>query len=121
MKAILVLAIIAASACKGPPEGQPSRYERGRQVFQANCMQCHGDPKVGSFGPPNYGSSLPLIRSKVLKGEYPDGYVPKKQTKMMPQFNLPDNDLLALYCYLNDKCKVCSRKGSGCDNEEANK
>jgi hypothetical protein len=64
---------------------------------------------------------LELIRSKVLKGEYPPGYRPKRPTSMMPRFNLPDEDLESLHCFLNDKCKSCSLKGGECGDEKTNK
>lgn len=102
-------------------KAQSGRYDQGKQIYSNNCVQCHGDPKVGAFGPPNYGSSLELIRSKVLKGEYPPGYKPKRPTSMMPRFNLPDDNLEALYCFLNDKCKSCSLKGGECSDGKTDK
>lgn len=113
--------LVLLSACSKPPEQQISRYERGQQLYKASCIACHGDPKVGSFGPPIYGSSLQLIRLKVNKGEYPPGYVPKRQSRAMPVMNLPGDGILALYCYLNDKCKACPRKGGDCKDEKEDK
>lgn len=105
--------LVALSACTKSPEVQEvSRYESGKRIYTSSCVQCHGDPKVGSFGPPIYGSSFSLLNSKVIKGKYPEGYVPKRSSGGMPVFGEAFKDkILPLYCYLNDKCKTCPRKG----------
>lgn len=85
------------------PAQEPSKYELGKQVFRQRCMSCHGNPKMGGpICPPNYGSSLELLRLKVLEGKYPDGYKPKKSTKVMPRFPYLDKDIESLFEYLNN-------------------
>lgn len=65
------------------------------------CIACHNiDPtKDGAVGPAVKGSSRALIESKLLRGEYPAGYKPKRETKLMPpQPGLaPSIDDLAAY------------------------
>lgn len=85
------------------PTQEPSKYEKGKTVFRQRCMSCHANPKVGgSLCPPNYGSSLELLRLKVLEGKYPDGYKPKKPTKVMPRFPYLKDDIENLFEYLNN-------------------
>lgn len=59
---------------------------KGKQVYTVNCIACHNmDPsKPGVIGPEIKGSSKALISARVLKGQYPKGYKPKRATKMMP-------------------------------------
>jgi len=59
--------------------------EAGRSVYNANCIACHSlDPtKDGALGPAVAGSSLALIEARVLRVEYPEGYEPKRATRVM--------------------------------------
>lgn len=83
-------------------EAYKASNKRGEQVFRQRCMACHGNPKQGgSMCPPNYGSSEELLRLKVLEGKYPDGYKPKKNTRVMPRFPYLREDIKDLHEYLN--------------------
>jgi mono/diheme cytochrome c family protein len=59
--------------------------EAGRSVYNANCIACHGvDPsKDGALGPAVAGSSLSLLEARVLRAEYPEGYEPNRETRVM--------------------------------------
>jgi len=59
--------------------------EAGRSVYNANCIACHSvDPtKDGALGPAVAGSSLTLLEPRVLHAEYPEGYEPKRKTRVM--------------------------------------
>ena len=59
--------------------------EAGRSVYNANCIACHSvDPtKDGALGPAVAGSSLALLDARVLRAEYPEGYEPKRETRVM--------------------------------------
>jgi len=82
---------------------EPSKYDLGKKVFQQRCMGCHVNPKTGgSLCPPNYGSSLELLRLKVLEGKYPNSYKSKKTTKIMPRFPYLSKDIENLFEYLNN-------------------
>ncbi|MFQ5513157.1 MAG: c-type cytochrome [Myxococcota bacterium] len=75
--------------------------EQGRRVYQASCTACHNpDPTLeGSVGPAVAGSSRELIEARVLRGEYPPGYGPKRPTRLMPPLPVlaPQIDALAAY------------------------
>jgi len=60
--------------------------DRGRQVWLGQCVACHHtDPaRDGAVGPAVQGSSPELLEARVLRGEYPAGYTPKRPTKVMP-------------------------------------
>ena len=76
---------------------------RGRQVYLGQCTQCHhADPaRDGPVGPAVNGASRGLIEAKVLRGEYPPGYQPKRPTKVMPPQPGLAPDIPALAAYLD--------------------
>jgi hypothetical protein len=61
------------------------RIEAGRSVYNANCIACHSlDPtKDGALGPAVAGSSVALLEARVLRAEYPEGYEPMRETRVM--------------------------------------
>jgi len=75
----------------------------GRAVYNANCIACHNmDPtKDGALGPALSGSSLALIEARVLRGEYPEGYKPKRPTRVMIPLPQLEPRLPELAAYLN--------------------
>ena len=82
---------------------------RGARVYAANCIACHNpDPtQDGVLGPAVAGSSLELLEARVLRGEYPPGYTPKRDTKAMIPLPHLAPDIPALTAYLD------SVKGGG--------
>jgi mono/diheme cytochrome c family protein len=100
--AFILLAVLAAlvSGCSQGP-GDPL-VERGRQVYQAQCTQCHNpDPsQAGAVGPPLKGSSRELLEARVLRGAYPPGYTPKRPTAVMPPQPGLAQDVPALAAFL---------------------
>ena len=70
----------------GSQPNQAGRIKRGKSIYFAYCIACHNmDPaKVGSVGPAIRGSSKELLTLKVTQGAYPEGYQPKRITKLMP-------------------------------------
>ena len=76
-------AALALGACSGQVE--TTAAERGRQVYQAYCTSCHaGDPaQDGSVGPAVKGASADLLEARVVRGSYPPGYTPKRQSAVM--------------------------------------
>jgi len=80
------LGLLAAAVLLGACAKDEGPAARGKQVYLAQCIACHNsDPsKQGPLGPAIKGSSLELLEAKVLRGEYPPGYKPKRETKLMP-------------------------------------
>ena len=75
---------------------------RGKQVYLAQCIQCHNaNPTIaGPVGPALQGATRELLDAKVLRGEYPPGYAPKRPTKVMPPQPALAPDIAALAAYL---------------------
>jgi mono/diheme cytochrome c family protein len=100
---IAVVATIALALTTGCAQEKLSpEAERGRQVYQAQCIACHNtDPaQPGVVGPPVRGPSEELLRTKVLQGTYPPGYTPKRPTKVMQPMPQLANDIPAVAAYL---------------------
>ena len=90
------------TAAVSTPEG-PS-IARGKRIYQTTCTACHAsDPrKAGTIGPDMQGSSLELIRSKVMTGRYPDNYPnPKRKTHSMGALPHLEPEIPSLHLYLN--------------------
>jgi mono/diheme cytochrome c family protein len=100
----LLALTLSVSAC-GKEAEQSNRdpdWERGRAVYVANCVACHNnDPaKDGPIGPALKGSPQELLESRVLRTEYPPGYKPKRDTKVMPTFPFLKTEIPYLAVYL---------------------
>lgn len=83
----------AAPRASAPSPSAAGDPVRGRQVWMANCVACHNpDPsKDGTLGPAVKGAPSTVLEARVLRAEYPAGYMPKRATKVMP----PRPDLAA--------------------------
>lgn len=89
------------------PQKEMSHAElvaKGRQVYQSNCTACHNmDPsQKGSLGPAVSGSSEALIEARVVHGNYPPGYTPKADTRLMVAMPYLAKDVKALTAYLQN-------------------
>ena len=94
--------ILALLACSTPPAPLAPLAEQGRAVYQANCTACHNsDPnKPGTVGPAVAGSSRSLLEARVVRGEYPPGFVPKRETHAMVALPHLAGDVDALAAWL---------------------
>ncbi len=102
--AIILLPVLFFSACtKEQSKPLTDIEKRGKSVFVANCIACHNqDPRLaGSVGPDIAGSSLELVTERVLRQSYPQGYKPKRTTKIMPALPFLEKDLPSIHAYLN--------------------
>jgi mono/diheme cytochrome c family protein len=101
MRALAILVMASSLACSG---AERSAAERGRLVYQQACISCHSpDPtREGSVGPAVAGASPELVRARVLHGEYPPGYAPKRDSKLMPPQPYLEPQLPDLIAYLAD-------------------
>jgi mono/diheme cytochrome c family protein len=79
-------AALALAACSG---GEPpaSAAARGEEIYRNVCATCHGpDPsRDGAVGPAISGSSRELLEAKILRGTYPPGYRPRRESANMPK------------------------------------
>jgi len=103
---LAVLFAASAAGCSGDSEetAKSGDWQRGRAVYVANCVACHNsDPsKDGPIGPAIAGSSKELLEYRVLSTAYPQGYKPKRDTKVMPSFPFLKSEIPYLAAYLQD-------------------
>ena len=98
---VALLALMALAGCSEEPK-LSAEAERGRQIYQSQCIACHNsDPsQPGPIGPAVRGSSAELLRARVVDGTYPPGYTPKRPTKVMQPMPQLAKDIPALAAYL---------------------
>jgi mono/diheme cytochrome c family protein len=99
----LALIAVVTMACAGESEesGDPA-IARGKKIYRNICVICHNaDPnQPGSLGPANAGASRELLEAKLLRGEYPAGYTPKRNTQQMPRFEFLEPNLDDIAAFL---------------------
>lgn len=103
-----LLAVSVSCTPKGAPSGSPEDLAlRGKAVYETSCTACHNsDPKKdGSLGPAVVGSSLALIERRVVYGDYPQDYQPKRDSRLMVKLPHLKQDIPALHAYLNSVVK----------------
>ena len=94
----------SASTQRDDPSPQ-DLIAQGRQSYLSNCIACHNpDPKIdGSLGPAIAGSPKALTEDRVLRGEYPEGYTPKRQSQSMIPMPFLEKQIPALAAYLESE------------------
>jgi mono/diheme cytochrome c family protein len=99
----LALTAIAALACAGESEesGDPA-VARGAKIYRNICVVCHNpNPNQdGPLGPAIAGANRELLEARLLRGEYPDGYTPKRNTQQMPRFEFLEPNLDDIAAFL---------------------
>jgi mono/diheme cytochrome c family protein len=97
-----IVATVLMPGCSGGGGDLSESADHGRKIYQNVCIACHNnDPNLdGSIGPANSGASLALLEAKVIHGQYPPGYKPKRETHAMPTFPYLKKDLPDLVAYL---------------------
>ena len=90
------------TACKDD-SSKADPVAKGRGIYMLHCIACHNpNPAMdGAVGPAIKGSALELIQARVLRGEYPAGYTPKRPTRIMQRLPLEQADVEALHAFLN--------------------
>jgi mono/diheme cytochrome c family protein len=93
-----------APAPPAPPA--PTHEElvaRGRSLYMSNCAACHNanPTQIGSLGPAVSGSSRELLEYRVVRGDYPPGYTPKRDTRQMVPLPHLAGEIAALVAYLD--------------------
>lgn len=86
-----------------PLEDPEALAKRGNLVYMSNCQVCHNpDPSLdGSIGPAISGASQELLEARILRAEYPEGYQPKRDTRLMIALPHLAPDLEALLAFLS--------------------
>ena len=100
------LIAIAAVACAGESDDSgDSAAVQGEKIYRNVCVVCHDpDPnEAGPLGPAIAGASRELLEAKLLRGEYPAGYTPKRETQQMPRFEFLEPDLDDIVAFLADQ------------------
>jgi mono/diheme cytochrome c family protein len=104
---LVVLFPFTAACTKSMPKNDTARFvARGKAVYVTSCAACHhSDPKKdGPLGPAAWGASRDLLNKRIKEAGYPTGYTPKRDTKLMqPLPHISDEDIQALFHYLNHK------------------
>lgn len=101
----LGLVAAALAACGSESTAELSELaQKGERIYLNVCIACHNaNPALdGAVGPANAGASLELLEAKLLRGEYPPGYTPKRAGGAMPRFEYLKDDIPALHAYLNE-------------------
>ena len=103
----MLIAITSAQAQRIPTDRTIN--EEGRRIYLGSCVRCHNinPSKPGIIGPDLLTTPLEVFRTKVPKGTYPDGYKPKRRTKVMPKFPSLADKVDFVYQYIQTfKSKV---------------
>ena len=104
-----VALMVGVAALAAAPAQAAGDAAAGKKAYMTNCIACHNqDPsKAGPIGPPVAGASEELIRLRVMHGNaqfgksYPDGYTPKRDTKIMPPQPHLEDKVPDLAAFLN--------------------
>ena len=103
-KGLIAAAAWAAAAwgCSGEEAPLSPLAQEGRGIYDNVCIACHsGDPaRDGVLGPAVAGASRELLEARLIRGEYPPGYTPKRPSATMPRFEYLADKLDALAAYL---------------------
>ncbi|MEZ4214877.1 MAG: cytochrome c [Myxococcota bacterium] len=99
-----------SDASAGAASGTPSQSElvaRGERIYNVNCIACHHrDPtQDGGLGPAIAGSPRALVEARVLRGEYPPGYTPKRDTRLMIPLPHLEPEIDALTAFLASRAQ----------------
>jgi mono/diheme cytochrome c family protein len=106
ISALGALAVFAA--CSGESDSsQDPAVARGELIYRNICVVCHNaDPgQEGTLGPVIVQATRALLEAKVLRGEYPAGYTPARDTRQMPQFQYLEPNLDDIEAFLASRRK----------------
>jgi mono/diheme cytochrome c family protein len=100
---LAAIAILGLACSPADDRSLSELAQKGEKTYRQVCITCHnGDPNLdGPLGPANAGSSADLLAAKVVRGEYPPGYAPKRPgSHAMPHFEYLADQIPALAAYL---------------------
>jgi mono/diheme cytochrome c family protein len=99
----VLLALAAMTACGGDTDSsEDPAVAKGEMVYRNICVVCHNaDPsEEGTLGPAIAHASRELLEAKVVRGEYPAGHTPARDTHQMPQFEYLEPNLDDLTAFI---------------------
>jgi mono/diheme cytochrome c family protein len=105
----LILQLAGCNSCQSKSASSTATQDpaaalrqRGKTVYATNCTSCHAaDPKMeGALGPAVMGSSRELLEARIVHGNYPEGYQPKRDSKVMVALPHLKSEIEALSVYL---------------------
>jgi mono/diheme cytochrome c family protein len=101
--AFLLAAALELSGCDRKEAPGDPQVAKGKVVYASRCIACHNmnPSRDGTLGPALKGSSLELLKARVLHGTYPPGYTPKRDTKIMVKLPLTEADVEAIHAFLS--------------------
>jgi mono/diheme cytochrome c family protein len=101
-----VLALVIATVGCSPAGPELSEAaERGKTTYFTVCIACHNaKPSLEGLGPRIADSSRELIEARVVRGVYPPGYQPKRNSQAMPAFPHLAGNVDDLTAYLAECC-----------------
>ena len=101
-----ILALVSACGQDADPDQDPV-VARGEKIYRNICVVCHNaDPNLeGVQGPAIAHATLELLEYKVLRGEYPPGHKPVRETAQMPRFDYLEPNLGELAAFLASRRK----------------
>jgi mono/diheme cytochrome c family protein len=113
LRASALAVLLQLSGCNGCQGSTPAAQvddpaavlkQRGKTVYATNCTSCHAtDPKLeGALGPAVMGASRELLEARIVYGNYPEGYQPKRDSKVMVALPHLKGEIDALSAYLSN-------------------
>jgi mono/diheme cytochrome c family protein len=92
----------APKADSKPQRTQEELVAAGRSVYNANCTACHSmnPAQDGALGPAVAGASYELLEARIVRGNYPEGYEPKRPSRIMVALPHLEPKLEELTAYL---------------------
>jgi mono/diheme cytochrome c family protein len=91
------------TACNKKDSNEDPKVVQGRVVYGLHCISCHNvnPANDGTLGPAIKGSALELVQARVMRGEYPPGYSPKRNTRIMQKLPLTPEEIEQVHAFLN--------------------
>lgn len=101
----IFILLSSLSACKNTetPVALSAIELKGKNIFLNNCFVCHNPDikRPETIGPNITGASLELVTARVLRAQYPEHYLFKRKSSLMPAFPELEKDLPAIHAYIN--------------------
>ncbi|TQE83273.1 cytochrome c [Leptospira noguchii] len=103
--AVCIFSILILVNCKEDENLSPEQkmISQGKGLYITNCSSCHNqNPAVdGAVGPAVRGSNFELLKARIVEGNYPTGYTPKRTSRVMTRLPLSDEQIRSIEAFLN--------------------